>query len=87
MEQEDDDSDADSAITPNSDRNATRAARRKAKPLAIRKNGKLDKGKAVAGMSITYRCTCVKIVLTRALGFSAIATGRFEMEDHEWMAV
>lgn len=49
-EEEDDDSDADSAITPNSDRNASRAARKKSKPLILMKNGKLDKGKATAGM-------------------------------------
>lgn len=50
-EEDDDDSDADSAITPNSDRNASRAARKKSKPIALTKNGKLDKGKATAGMT------------------------------------
>lgn len=69
MEQEDDDSDADSAITPNSDRNATRAARRKAKPISTFKNGKLDKGKAAAGMSacVVLSSQTSTLTLTRSL--------------------
>lgn len=49
MEQEDDSSDADSVMTPNSDRLTARTARKKAKPITALKNGKADKGKGVAG--------------------------------------
>lgn len=52
MEEEDDSSDADSAITGHSDRNASRAARRKVKPLIAQKSGKRNKGKAPAGKSM-----------------------------------
>jgi hypothetical protein len=49
MEEEESSSESDGVITPSSDRNATRAARRKAKqPLLVQKNGKSDKGKAPA---------------------------------------
>ena len=60
MEEEDDSSDADSAITGNSDRMASRAARRKAKPITALKNGKLDKGKAPSG-KLTVNLGCLEI--------------------------